>query len=118
MTLTIILSVLVIVSLVLFLICWKWSKKKDGCMTMLGDHSKTKTKTSTFSKIRSIHRYRAEIQELPHAFLAPNAIHANTEHCTQATNTDTATKTAADGGSSSISNRLTGSKKYIVETTT
>lgn len=105
---TIALTVLVIVVLTLILICWKWNMLKDRFVAVFGDCSGTKTETSHLSKIRRSHRYRAEIQEIPQAFLAPDAIHASTEQCTKNSTTH------ATGGSTN--SRLTGSKKYIVET--
>lgn len=87
---------------------------KDGCVAIFGDWSRTKAETSPLSKIsRRSHRYRPEIQELPHAFISPNAIHADTEQCTK-TCTATTAQTPAGG---STNKRLAGSKKYIVETT-
>ena len=106
-----VLSVIVVVLLVFSLICWKWNKMKDKCDAVFGDCYRNKSETS-LSKIRRSHRYRAEIQELPHAFLPPNGIHVNTEQCTKA---DTPPLAQLAGGSSN--KRLTGSKKYIVETT-
>lgn len=108
-TVTIVLSIVVIALLVLSLICWKWNKMKEGCTSIFGDCYSSKSEISTLSKIRRSHRYRAEIQELPHAFPSPNAIHVDAEQCTK-NNTPPAT-------GSSTNKRLTGSKKYIVETT-
>ena len=109
-TVTIILSLTVMVLLVVSLICWKWSKVKDKYVAIFGDCYGSKSETSPLAKIRR-HRFRAEIQELPPAFLPPNGIHANSEHCTKI-NAPTATQTTG----SSANKRLTGSKKYIVET--
>ena len=111
-TVTIVLSAIVMVLLVVSLICWKWNKMKGGCDAVFGDCYRNKSEMSPLSKIRRSHRYRAEIQELPHAFLPPNAIHVNTEHYTKA---DTPATAQTAGGSTN--KRLTGSKKYIVETT-
>ena len=107
----IVLSVIVIILLVFSLICWKWSKMKGRCDAVFGDCYRNKSEMSPLSKIRRS-RYRAEIQELPHPFLPPNAIHVDTEQCTKA---DTPAPAQAAGGSTN--KRLTGSKKYIVETT-
>ena len=85
---------------------------KERCDAVFGDCYRNKSEMSPLSKIRRSHRYRAEIQELPHAFLPPNAIHVNTEQCTKA---DTPAPGQPAGGSTN--KRLTGSKKYIVETT-
>ena len=111
-TITIVLSFIVMVLLVVSLICWKWSKIKDGCAAIFGDYYDNKSKTSPLAKIRRSHRFRAEIQELPHAFQPPNGIHVASEQCTR-TNTLTATQTTG----SSANKRSTSSKKYIVETT-
>lgn len=114
-TIAILLSVIVIVLLVLSLLCWKWNKMKDGCVMICGDCYRDESDMLPLSKIRRSHRYRPEIQELPHPSLPPSAIHVNTEQCTN-TNIPTATQ-ATTGGSASTNKRLTGSKKYIVETT-
>ena len=111
-TVTIVLSLIVMVLFVVSLICWKWSKIKDGCAAVFGEYYSSKSETSTLAKIRRSHRFRAEIQELPHAFQPPNGIHVASEQSTK-TNAPAATQTTG----SSANKRPTGSKKYIVETT-
>jgi len=99
----VLLSVIVVVLMISsFACCWKWNRTKK-----CSDEPHSDSGNGTEFRRRP----KTEVQKLPQAFSPLNSIHGNsTEHNAKHTTTHSS-------NCLTNSQRLTGSKKYIVETT-